>query len=145
MEAVVRIATSTGGQEVVDDGLKQRHWQSIGHPTCYGRFVPDTEDIKLRDGSYRIPKPGQTYEQSMLYVTTKAVGIEVNIQLSDFTLQNHKMTLLDPNTMEDKDFAAARHMALGNAKDVACAEYAHHPSILVAFGRTTVRCGIMSN
>jgi hypothetical protein len=125
MEAVVRIATSTGGREVVDDGLKQRHWQSIGHPTCYGRFVPDTEDIKLRDGSYRIPKPGQSYEQWMLYVTTKAVGIEVNVQLSDFTLQNHKMTLLDPNIMEDKDFVAAKHMALGDAKDVACAEVMH--------------------
>ncbi len=125
MEAVVRIATSTGGRDVADENLKQRHWQSIGHPTCYGRFVPDTEDIKLRDGSYRIPKPGQTYEQWMLYVTTKAVGIEVNIQLSDFTLQNHKMTLLDPNIMEDKDFMAARHTALGDAKDVACAEVMH--------------------
>jgi hypothetical protein len=125
MESVVRIATATGGREITDSQLKQRHWQSIGHPTCYGRFVPDTEDIKLRDGSYRIPKPGQTYEQWMLYVTTKAVGIEVNIQLSDFTLQNHKMTLLDQNIMDDKDFIAAKSLALGDAKDVACAEVMH--------------------
>ena len=125
MEAVVRIATSTGGRDETDKKMKQRHWQSIGHPTCYGRFVPDTEDIKLRDGSYRIPRPGQTYEQWMLYVTTKAVGIEVNIQLSDFTLQNHKMTLLDPNIMDDKDFVTARQMDLGGAKDVACAEVMH--------------------
>lgn len=125
LESVVRIATSTGSRDIKDSELKQRHWQSIGHPTCYGRFVPDTEDIKLRDGSYRIPKPGQTYEQWMLYVTTKAVGIEVNVQLSDFTLQNHKMTLLDPNIMEDRDFIATRQMALDGARDVACAEVMH--------------------
>ena len=125
MESVVRVATGTGGRDQTDDKLKKRHWQSIGHPTCYGRFVPDTEDIKLRDGSYRRPRPGQTYEQWMLYVTTKAVGIEVNVQLSDFTLQNHKMTLLDPHIMEDPDFAVTRQMALNDASDVACAEVMH--------------------
>ncbi len=125
MESVVRVATGTGGRDPGDSKMNKRHWQSIGHPTCYGRFVPDTEDIKLRDGSYRKPKPGQTYEQWMLYVTTKAVGIEVNVQLSDFTLQNHKMTLLDPHIMEDPDFAAVRHLAMGDATDVACAEVMH--------------------
>jgi hypothetical protein len=124
MEAVVRIATSTGTRED-DVDMKQRHWQSIGHPTCYGRFVPDTEDENLRDGSYRIPKPGQTYEEWMLYVTTKAVGIEVNLQLSEFTLQNHKMTLLDPNIVSDPDFADTRRLALRDANDVACAEVVH--------------------
>ena len=125
MESVVRIATGTGGRDLGNSKLNKRHWQSIGHPTCYGRFVPDTEDIKIRDGSYRRPKPGQTYEQWMLYVTTKAVGIEVNVQLSDFTLQNHKMTLLDPHIMEDPDFAAVRHLAMSDATDVACAEVMH--------------------
>jgi hypothetical protein len=124
MEAVVRIATGTGTRDQTDVE-KQRHWQSIGHATCYGRFVPDTEDENLRDGSYRIPKPGQTFEQWMLYVTTKAVGIEVNVQLSDFTLQNHKMALLDPHIMEDPDFAETRHSALRDANDVACAEVMH--------------------
>ena len=125
MEAVVRIATGTGTRAQADQELKERHWQSIGHKTCYGRFVPDTEDENLRDGSYRKPKPGQTYEQWMLQVTTKAVGIEVNIQLSDFTLQNHKMSLLDPQILEDKDFAETRQQALKNASDVACAEVMH--------------------
>ena len=125
MEAVVRIATSTGSRDQEEAELKKRHWQSIGHPTCYGRFVPDTEDIKLRDGTYRRPKRGQSYEEWMLHVTTKAVGIEVNVQLSDFTLQNHKMTLLDPHIMSDKDFAATRHLALKGASDVACAEVMH--------------------
>jgi hypothetical protein len=125
MEAVVRIATGTGTREQIDKELKQRHWQSIGHPTCYGRFVPDTEDENLRDGSYRKPQPGQTYEEWMLYVTTKAVGIEVNIQLSEFTLQNHKMDLLDPQIIEDPDFAETRHTALRDASDVACAEVVH--------------------
>jgi hypothetical protein len=125
MEAVVRIATGTGTREQADEELKERHWQSIGHPTCYGRFVPDTEDENLRDGSYRIPKPGQTYEEWMLYVTTKAVGIEVNMQLSDFTLQNHKMDLLDPHIIEDADFAETRRSALKDATDVACAEVMH--------------------
>jgi len=123
MEAVVRVATGTGGRQEAD--MKKRHWQSIKHPTCYGRFVPDTEDVNLRDGTYRIPKPGQTYEEWMLYVTTKAVGIEVNMQLSDFTLQNHKMTLLDPHIMEDPDFAETRRSALKDASDVACAEVMH--------------------
>jgi hypothetical protein len=125
MEAVVRIATGTGTRETSDEEMKQRHWQSIGHPTCYGRFVPDTEDENLRDGSYRIPKPGQSFEQWMLYVTTKAVGIEVNMQLSDFTLQNHKMTLLDKNIMEDADFSTIRERALRDSSDVACAEVMH--------------------
>ena len=125
MEAVVRIATGTGTREQDDKELKQRHWESIGHPTCYGRFVPDTEDENLRDGSYRIPKPGQTYEEWMLYVTTKAVGIEVNVQLSDFTLQNHKMDLLDGHIIDDPDFAETRHTALRDANDVACAEVMH--------------------
>lgn len=125
MESVVRIATATGGRDIEESALKQRHWQSIGHSTCYGRFVPDTEDIKLRDGSYRVPKGGQSYEEWMLYVTTKAVGIEVNVQLSDFTLQNHKMTLLDPNIMEDRDFEPTRLMALGDVKDIASAEVMH--------------------
>jgi hypothetical protein len=123
MEAVVRVATGTGSRNEAD--MKKRHWQSIGHPTCYGRFVPDTEDVNLRDGTYRIPKPGQTYEEWMLYVTTKAVGIEVNLQLSDFTLQNHKMTLLDPHIMEDPDFAETKRSALRDASDVACAEVMH--------------------
>jgi hypothetical protein len=125
MEAVVRIATGTGTREQNEDEFKQRHWQSIGHPTCYGRFVPDTEDENLRDGSYRIPKEGQTYEEWMLYVTTKAVGIEVNMQLSEFTLQNHKMDLLDQSIIEDPDFAETRETALKNARDVACAEVVH--------------------
>jgi hypothetical protein len=125
MEAVVRIATGTGTRDEDDKAMKQRHWQSIGHSTCYGRFVPDTEDENLRDGSYRIPKPGQTYEEWMLYVTTKAVGIEVNVQLSDFTLQNHKMTLLDQSIMEDPDFAEPKSIAVKDAKDVACAEVVH--------------------
>lgn len=125
MEAVVRIATGTGTREQADVELKQRHWASIGHPTCYGRFVPDTEDENLRDGSYRIPKPGQTYEEWMLYVTTKAVGIEVNVQLSEFTLQNHKMTHLDEHIIEDPDFAETRRSALWDASDVACAEVVH--------------------
>ena len=125
LESVVRIATGTGGRDINDSEMKQRHWQSIGHMTCYGRFVPDTEDVKLRDGSYRVPKPGQSYEQWMLYVTTKAVGIEVNVQLSDFTLQNHKMTLLDPNIMEDRDFIATKQTALDGVRDVACAEVMH--------------------
>jgi hypothetical protein len=125
MEAVVRVATGIGSRDGKESEYQQRHWQSIGHPTCYGRFVPDTEDIKLRDGSYRRPKPNQSYEDWMLYVTTKAVGIEVNIQLSDFTLQNHKMTLLDPHILEDDDFAAVRHLAMGNATDAACAEVMH--------------------
>jgi hypothetical protein len=125
MEAVVRIATSTGTREQDDVDMKQRHWQSIGHPTCYGRFVPDTEDENLRDGSYRIPKPGQTYEEWMLYVTTKAVGIEVNLQLSEFTLQNHKMMLLDPGIVDDPDFADTRRLALRDANDIACAEVVH--------------------
>lgn len=43
MEAVVRIATGTGTREVNKEP-QHRHWQSIGHSTCYGRFVPDTED-----------------------------------------------------------------------------------------------------
>ena len=125
MEAVVRIATGTGTRESSDIELKQRHWQSIGHPTCYGRFVPDTEDEKLRDGSYRKPTEGQTYEEWMLQVTTKAVGIEVNLQLSDFTLQNHKMALLDPQIMDDADFAETRRIALKDASDIACAEVMH--------------------
>ena len=33
--------------------------------------MPDTEDENLRDGSYRKPKPGQTYQEWMLFVTTK--------------------------------------------------------------------------
>lgn len=125
MEAVVRIATGMGSRDSKDAEFKQRHWQSIGHPTCYGRFVPDTEDIKLRDGSYRIPRPNQSYEEWMLHVTTKAVGIEVNVQLSDFTLQNHKMTLLDQNILEDEDFKQVHSLAMGNATDVACAEVMH--------------------
>jgi len=124
MEAVVRIATGTGVRDA-SGNEKQRHWQSIGHPTCYGRFVPNTEDQNLRDGSYRVPKPGQTYEQWMLYVTTKAVGIEVNIQLSDFTLQNHKMSLLDPHIVENPDFAETRQIALKDSADIACAEVMH--------------------
>ena len=86
METVVRIATGTGSREQADQ--RNRHWQSINHPTCHGRFVPDTEDENLCDGSYRIPKRGQTFERWMLYVITKAAGIEVNMQLSEFTLQN---------------------------------------------------------
>jgi hypothetical protein len=125
MEAVVRISTSTGSRDQEESEFKKRHWQSIGHTTCYGRFVPDTEDERLRDGTYRIPKPGQSYEQWMLYVTTKAVGIEVNVQLSDFTLQNHKMTLLDEHVTEDPDFASTKRLALKDANDVACAEVMH--------------------
>jgi hypothetical protein len=125
MEAVVRVATGTGSRELTEKELKRRHWKSIQHPTCYGRFVPDTEAEQLRDGTYRIPKSGQSYEEWMLYVTTKAVGIEVNIQLSEFTLQNHKMALLDTHIMDDPDFAETRRTALGDASDVACAEVMH--------------------
>ena len=63
MDAVVRVATGTGSRDQADQ--QNRHWQSINHPTCYGRLVPDTEDENLCDGSYRIPKRGQTYAQCM--------------------------------------------------------------------------------
>jgi hypothetical protein len=49
-------------------------------------------------------KKGQSYEHWMLQVTTKAVGSEVNVQLSEFTLKNHKMLLLDPHVMSHVDF-----------------------------------------
>ncbi len=127
MEAVVRVATGTGTRAERADKkeLKQRRWNSIGHPTCYGRFVPDTEDEKLRDGSYRKPKPGENFETWMLRVTTKEVGIEVNVQISEFTLQNHKMMLLDPSIMNHKDFQYTRKTALAGATDAACAEVVH--------------------
>lgn len=124
MEAVVRIATGTGTRESESEDKQSRHWQSIGHPTCYGRFVPDTEDQNLRDGSYRIPKPGQSYEQWMLHVTTKAVGIEVNFQVADFTLQNHQMALLDESILDTPEFQGARAVPEG-MRDVACAEVMH--------------------
>ena len=83
MEAIVRVATGTGNRLGRADKkeLKQRRWKSIGPPTCYGRFVPDTEDEKLRDGSYRTPKDGENFEKWMLRVTTKEVGSEVNVQV----------------------------------------------------------------
>ena len=127
MEAVVRVSTGTGTRAEKPDqkSLKQRKWKSIGHPSCYGRFVPDTEDAKLRDGSYRKPKPGENFENWMLRVTTKEVGIEVNVQISEFTLQNHKMMLLDPSIMKHKDFQHTRKTVLKGASDVACAEVVH--------------------
>ncbi len=127
MEAVVRISTGTGSRLKGTDqsSLKSRRWNSIKHPTCYGRFVPDTEDENLRDGSYRKPKPGQTFEEWMLQVTTKAVGIEVNVQISEFTLQNHKMMLLSPHILEHKDFQPTRKCHLNDATDLACAEVMH--------------------
>ena len=127
MEAVVRIATGTGTRlgDNEKSSLKIRKWKSIQHPTCYGRFVPDTEDAKVRDGTYRNPKEGQTFEEWMLQVTTKAVGIEVNVQISEFTLQNHKMMLLSPHIMEHKDFQQTRKVHLHDATDLACAEVMH--------------------
>ena len=127
MEAVVRLATGTGARNISKDlaKLKRRHWQSISHPTCYGRFVPDTEDENLRDGSYRNPKPGQSFEEWMLNVTTKAVGTEVNLQLSEFTLQNHKMMLLDQNIIKNPDFTPTREIEMKNTTDIACAEVMH--------------------
>ena len=64
----------------------------------------------------------RTHSVWMLYVTTKAVRIEVNMQLSEFTLQNHQMTLLGQNIKEDPDFAETRLHTLKDASDVACAE-----------------------
>ena len=127
MEAVVRLATGTGPRTIDKElaALRRRHWQSISHSTCYGRFVPDTEDENLRDGSYRNPKPGQTYEEWMLYVTTKAVGTEVNVQLSEFTLQNHKMMLLDEKILKSPDFAPTYELEMKDATDIACAEVMH--------------------
>ena len=127
MEAVVRIATATGSRDTSSnsDELKIRHWESISHQTCYGRFVPDTEDENLRDGSYRKPKPGQSFEDWMLQVTTKAVGIEVNVQISEFTLQNHKMMLLSPHIIKHNDFKATKRTHLNDASDLACAEVMH--------------------
>ena len=128
MESVVRVATGTGTRSRPSGdqkSLKSRHWESIAHSTCYGRFVPDTEDENLRDGSYRKSKPGQTFEEWMLQVTTKAVGIEVNVQISEFTLQNHKMMLLSPHILNHKDFQHTRKTALNDATDLACAEVMH--------------------
>lgn len=127
MESVVRIATGTGTRmrDTEQSSLKIRQWKSIQHHTCYGRFVPDTEDDKLRDGSYRKPKPGQSFEDWMLQVTTKAVGIEVNVQISEFTLQNHKMMLLSPHILEHTDFQQTRKTHLNDATDLACAEVMH--------------------
>lgn len=127
MEAVVRISTGTGTRTKYFDNKiqKSRKWKSIQHPTCYGRFVPDTEDEQLRGGGYRVPKEGENYEQWMLRVTTKAVGIEVNAQISEFTLQNHKMALLDPHVMNDPDFKHLRKEIAPDASDVACAEVMH--------------------
>ena len=88
-EATVRVATNTGTrtaayeeEEKKSDASRVRNWQIIPHATNYGRFVPDTEDENLRDGSYRKPKPGQSYKAWMLDVTTKSVGTEINLQVS---------------------------------------------------------------
>jgi hypothetical protein len=127
MEAVVRIATGTGSRTapIGNNPVLSRHWNSISHPTCYGRFVPDTEDEKIRDGSYRKPLKGQNYEQWMLHVTTKVVGTEVNVQLSDFTLQNHKMHLLDPKIMNHPEFKLIKDTVCKDVSDIACAEVMH--------------------
>ena len=61
----------------------------------------------------------------MLQVTTKAVGIEVNLQIADFTLQNHKMSLLETSILEDADFSETKRIALRNSSDIACAEVMH--------------------
>lgn len=128
-EAVVRLATGTGTRTKSRDGevIKgKRHWRSIKHPTCYGRFVPDTEDKNLRDGSYRKPKPGQTYEQWMLEVTTRAVGTEVNVQIGEFTIQNHKMMILDEEVTSHPDFEfTLKQSLLKDSSAVACAEVLH--------------------
>jgi len=63
------------------------------------RFFPGTEDENARDGSYRKPLPGQNYEQWMLHETTMVV-----LQLSDLTLQNHKVYLLDPKITSHPEF-----------------------------------------
>ena len=125
-EAVVRIATGIGTRtKSFKESTGKRHWRSIKHFTCYGRFVPDTEDAKLQDGSYRKPKPGQTYEEWMLEVTTRAIGTEVNIQLSEFTIQNHKMSVLDESIMEHPDFVTALKPFLKGSTAVSCAEVLH--------------------
>ena len=135
-EATVRIATNTGTrtasfeeeEEKKSEAARVRNWQIIPHATNYGRFVPDTEDENLRDGSYRIPKSGQSYKAWMLEVTTKSVGTEINLQLSEFTLQNHKMTLLDTNVMKNQDFKDAFLIDANREHritDIACAEVLH--------------------
>ena len=125
-EAVVRIATGIGSRtKSLKESTGKRQWRSIKHTTCYGRFVPDTEDAKLQDGSYRKPKPGQTYEEWMLEVTTRAIGTEVNVQLSEFTIQNHKMSALNESIMEHPDFITSLRPFLIGAYGVSCAEVLH--------------------
>lgn len=127
-EAVVRVATGIGTRsQSMEKSTGKRHWRSIKHPTCYGRFIPDTEDAKLRDGSYRLSKPGQTYEEWMLEVTTRAIGTEVNVQLSEFTIQNHKMMPLEEAILDSPDFIVAMRdsPALRESNTVSCAEVLH--------------------
>ena len=134
-EATVRVATNIGTrlepfqkEENKSSAVGNRNWQNIPHESNFGRFVPDTEDENLRDGTYRIPKPDQSYQDWMLYVTTKSVGTEINLQLSEFTLQNHKMTLLNPNVMQSEDFKDAfltDANRLHKITDIACAEVLH--------------------
>ena len=129
-EATVRIATNTGTRTASHSTEKAqtRNWQIIPHESNFGRFVPDTEDENLRDGSYRNHAPGQSYKDWMLQVTTKSVGTEINLQLSEFTLQNHKMMLLDHNILKNKDFLDA-FLTDANRDhkitDIACAEVLH--------------------
>ena len=54
-----------------------------------------------------------------------------HLQLSDFTLQNHKMSLLDPTIMKEPDFQETRQTALRDASDVACAEMIFFWSFLI--------------
>ena len=61
----------------------------------------------------------------MLQVTTEAIGSEVNVQISEFTLQNHKMMQLDELIMKHKDFQHTRKMAFNDVTDIACAEVMH--------------------
>ena len=56
------------------------------------------------------------------------MGTEINLQLSEFTLQNHKMMLLDENVMKSPDFKDA-FLTDANRDhkitDIACAEVMH--------------------
>ena len=61
MKLVVRVATTGTDHRSCPSGdeksLKSRRWKGIAHSTCYGKFVPDTEDENHRDTSYRKSKP----------------------------------------------------------------------------------------
>ncbi|KAH9262352.1 hypothetical protein BASA82_000599, partial [Batrachochytrium salamandrivorans] len=111
--------TAPSSAEPTTSVYEARLWIPMVGMECEGRFVPDTEFAENQKRVVAIPRD---FEEYLRQGGNKMVDTELNIQLGEFTLKNHRVEPLDPVVCEFNDFEDIFGERIAQTGGVHCAE-----------------------